>query len=266
MALNDTKLANWMSRHGGNWQMDIGAYIGMDKAPDEIPADWPIGFPHTNREIWNAPIIFPQTYERNTAWGQIYAADSERNPQILRPNVRVHLRDFYLYLITFDNEWILLQNGSQTGIGNLPGNGIGGLNYYEDFHDNHEEDVFGRFPEEGGGYSIQAGGGWNFHFWPIGQAFLENHYGNIKGFFAICYARLVIEAGKEDAITNEDERLYIMSLGADFWGPNRPLTKEKEDPNPSVGGSCHKYITRDWQPFVFHTFTPHQVAGLRFPE
>jgi len=56
-----------------------------------------------------------------------------------------------------------------------------------------------------------------------------------------------------------------MSIGADFWEPNRAITKPNEDINPSVGGSRHKYVTRDWQPFVFHTFTPQQVSELTFP-
>lgn len=173
-------------------------------------------------------------YPKYTAWGQVYE-DAEGNPA---DNTRVQIRNMVSYYFSRkEQKWIKLQGEGK----------IEGAAYPESFgkglgtcpHIARDES------ENGGGASVTAGKGYNFHFWPS-EARIDVVPSDIEAIYTTLEARLILddEKGEDD----RDTARYLMSVGGDFW---------IVDGNGS-GGDNHnfdfavgrfRYITNEWQRF-----------------
>jgi len=101
----------------------------------------------------NLGIKLPRGWNAITGWGQVFADRSEPNPDVDFPLVRVHIKDLQVYILYNDGKWKMIQNERD----------VTGHLYASDSHDNDHDNTDIR-KESDGGVSIQAGGGYFFHF------------------------------------------------------------------------------------------------------
>ena len=204
-------------------------YIGWKYKPT-------VGFGVKIPEGWNA--IY--------AWGQVYADETEPNPNKDFPLVRVHIKDLQLYIYRKNGSWDLIQN-EESPIGDA---------FREDFVDNWNilADIE---QEEGGGISVQAGSGLNFHFYPRQKNRINGD--DIKGVFVICKARLI---GTENYDTLPK---YLLNIGGDYWRNTRVSWAPDYENNNDIAIGRFKYVTPEWQYFIMHTFSQKEVKKIVFP-
>jgi hypothetical protein len=188
----------------------------------------------------------PKDWNAITAWGQVFADKEQPNPNKDYPLIRVHIKDLQLFIYQNDGTWKMLQNI----------NNPVGAHYVEDFIEDANKPAEIR-NEKGGGISIQAGSGYNFHFYPEGRVNIDKN--NIAGIFVVCKARLI--GIREGEILPK----YLISIGGDYW---RSLTAEwKSDfsNNNDIGIGRFKYVTPEWDYFIMHTFSKEEVKSIVFP-
>jgi len=249
--------------HGVRYTWGSRPTFGKYTGDSTNPADWENGF---------------DNWANVQAWGQVYASnhnnqcrprpgdpDNIRNcvhhelcsPETSFPNIRVHLKDMELYIYRNDNTWERLDYSDFIHATNP--NHYGHW-YVEDFVNDENKRANIQFEPEGG-ISIQAGSGWNFHFWGNQKNADPDNVG-INGIFAVCKARLIGVEGKQDP-------KYLLSVGADHFRTDGRFGWV--DGNPIVGVGCgrFKYVTKQWQYYTFCTFraqTPTRSAILAAAE
>jgi len=223
-----------------DWVQDM--FRGHEGHPAGVPSDW---------DWYNSPrlrygINIPKDWSAITAWGQVYADKMEPTPDQDFPLVRVHLKDLRLYIYQNDGTWKLVQNAVSPE----------GAAFVENFanDENKPADIQN---EIGGGISIQAGSGYNFHFWPQGREIVDKN--NLKGVFVVCQARLT---GTENYETLPK---YIMDVGGDYWRDLEAEWKPNGLNNNDIGIGRFKYVTPEWQYFTMHTFSRKAVKDIIFP-
>jgi len=181
------------------------------------------------------------------SWGQVYADKEHPTPDKTFPNVRVHLKDIDVYLLSKKtNSWTRIDR-LQNVYGDL---------YTEDFVDNIKKSTEKRI-EPDGGISVTAGSGWTFHFY--GNRTQIPDPNDIKGLFVVCKGRLT--GGQ----ANQDPR-YLLSVGADYWKNKSAKWAPNYENNVSVGTGRMKYVTRNWEYYTLHTFSQTEVQDIIFPK
>jgi hypothetical protein len=211
-----------------------------------IPAGLPDAANWKFKPRLNLGTNLPKNWNCITGWGQVYADREQPCPDKDFPQARVQIKDLNVYIYQTDGTWKIIQ---QTKV-------VDGAAYREDFVEDINKPAEIRYEKEG--ISIQAGSGYNFHFFPKEKTML--HSKDIAGVFVSCRARLI---GAEHY---ENPPKYMMSIGADYW---RSLTAEwKSDysNNSDVGIGRFKYVTPEWQCFTMHTFSQEEMKNIVFPE
>ena len=188
----------------------------------------------------------PEGWNVGLAWGQVYADQDLPNPDKEFPLVRVHIKDLHFYIYQKDGTWKLVNSSENPD----------GAAYVEDFQDdiNKPADIRN---EEGGGISVQAGSGFNFHYW-TGKKRIDGN--NIAGVFVVCKARLI---GTENYKTPSK---YLVNVGGDYWRA-LGLTYVPEWWTVCLGiaNGRFKYVTPEWQYFTMHTFSKEEAENIVFP-
>jgi len=201
-------------------------------------------------------------------WGQVYASNHNKeckprpgdpsniknclhhelcSPDKNFPNVRVHIKDLELYIYKKDNTWERLD---YTDLVDKSHPGQYGHSYVEDYSGDVNRPADIRFEPEGG-ISVQAGSGWNFHFWGKGIK-LDSEKLGVKGIFVVCKTRLVGVVGNQDP-------KYLLNVGADHWRSDGYKDWGGVS-NISVALGRFKYVTTEWQYVTMHGFTTKAAA------
>ena len=224
---------------------DGSLFYDMFLRHEGLPAGVPDDYDWKKRPILGAGAKVPTGWNVITSWGQVYAEETFPNPDIAFPLVRVHIKDLQLFILRNNGTWELYQD-VQSPIGYL---------YVESFDDDEHHPTEIR-DEPGGGISVKAGSGFNFHFYPEKW---EGIYGNnVKAVFVVCKARLI---GTENYENPEPK--YLVNVGADYWRyMGCALTPEN---NWVVGIGRFKYVTTEWQFFIMHTFSREEVDSIMLP-
>jgi hypothetical protein len=189
----------------------------------------------------------PAAWRAITAWGQLYE-DASGNPA---SNTRVGIRLIRTYLLSKrDGKWRLVQSSDD----------VHGAAYREDFV-NDTNHAAGIRREPGGGVSVHAGGGFNFHFWPsTGRAEMEA--ADIAGVFTTVEARLIVDdPAKPD---DRQSARYLLSMGGDYW-----LDRKAEwyhfKTNQGIATGRFKVVRVNWQAFNMTTLNREQLNKNRPP-
>ncbi len=175
----------------------------------------------------------PHGFTAFTAWGQVYE-DVNGNPA---RNTRVQLRNMESYYLSKSTgKWIKMQDSSR----------FGGAAYVESFEGDQNIPPNKRDESSnGGGISVTAGGGYNYHFWPEG-ARADINPNDVAAVYTTVQARLILENknGTDDRATSR----YILSMGGDYW-KNATVGWDNFKTNADFAIGRFKYVTNDWQAF-----------------
>ncbi len=175
----------------------------------------------------------PGRFRAATAWGQLYE-ERDGNPA---ENTRVQLRNLELYYFSKkEQKWIQLQSETE----------VAGDAYLENFADDINRPANDRDESDnGGGLSVTAGDGYNYHFWPKSGRVPIAH-DDIAIIFSTCQARLVVDdPSKPD---DRHKARYILSVGGDYWLSVTARWDYYETNNDFAIGRF-KYVTNEWQAF-----------------
>jgi len=217
-------------------------FLPSEGVPAGVP-DW-IDWKHGPRV--NYGIYVPEDWNAIYVWGQVYADAEQPNPDVDFPLARVHLKDLQLYIYRGNGTWSLVQNARDPT----------GDSFVEDFEDNVNKPADIR-KEPGGGISIQAGSGFNFHFYPNRKTRINPD--DIEGVFAVCKARLI---GTESYDTLPK---YLINIGGDYWRNTSANWAPDYENNDDIAIGRFKYITTEWQYFTMHTFSLEEAEDIVFP-
>jgi len=241
-------------------------FCTSEGTPHGVPYDW------GGRSSFGRYTTTPHGFTNWTevlSWGQVYASNHDnqctprpgypvrsRNcvnhelcrPNTTFPNIRVHLKDLELYIYRNNNTWERLDH---TDFFHKTNPNHHGHFYVEDFLNDTNKPGDIQFEPEGG-ISIQAGSGWNFHFWGNTIKPDPNNLG-IKGIFVVCKARLIGVEGDQDP-------KYLLSIGTDHWRSDG--LKDWGDTNPTISVAIgrFRYVTKEWQYHTMHSFTTRSAA------
>ena len=192
----------------------------------------------------------PEGWDAVVSWGQVYAVEREPNPDINFPLARVHLKDLRLYSYHKDGTWKLMLN-DQNPIGEM---------YAEDYEDYPDKPYYKKaeiMEEAEGGISIQAGSGYNFHFYSDKKQTVD--IDNLTGFFVVCKARLI---GYESYKTMPK---YIVNVGGDWYKSKSASHDPDLTNNGDIAIGRFKLVTPEWQYIIMHTFSKYQIRKYIFP-
>lgn len=220
---------------------------------DQIAADMQgknEGYPHgvpLSYDFANRPVVTmgnnSNGWQAITSWGAIYAA-AEGNPAT---NTRVNIRDMRTYLLQKSSgKWLLLQNTS------VPD----GAAYLEDFSGDLNKPADIRH-ESDGTISVTAGGGYNFHFYPVNRASINPN--DIGGIVVVIQARLII--GDPSKPDDRISARYLCTAGADYYPALMGGWPGNESFNPGVAISKMKYVRSEWRSFAMTTLTRNQLES-----
>ena len=183
----------------------------------------------------------PKSFKALTAWGQVYE-DAAGNPAA---NTRVHIRNLRAFILSKrDGRWHRVQDTGQ----------IAGAAFREDFARNDNVPAAIRV-ENGGGISVQAGGGRNFHFWPAtSRAAIDPQ--DIAGVFVTVQARLVLD----DPARPDDrgQARYLLDVGGDYWRSRNSFWFFWKT-NRDIAIGRFKYVRPTWQAFNMTTLSADEL-------
>ena len=177
--------------------------------------------------------VIPGRFGAFTAWGQIYET-ADGNPAV---NTRVQIRDIKAYYLSKKTgEWTVLQANDK----------IDGDAYVENFVNDVSVRTYIRDESQnGGGISVTAGNGYNFHFWSRARAIIHTH--DVAALFTTYQARLIV-----DDETKEDDRdiaRYLAGCGGDYWRDTKALWAPGFTANGDFAIGRMKLVTKEWQAF-----------------
>jgi hypothetical protein len=213
-----------------------------DGAPSGVPSyyDWAKGpslsYGNNIPSGWNA----------FTAWGQVYAQSGWNPPANSNTRVQIRALDSW-YLSKATGKWIQIQHTDT----------VGGAAFVEDFANNANKPADVKNESgNGGGISVTAGNGYNYHFW-TDRATINNP-SDIAGIYTRFQSRLVLNNpnGPDDRATSK----YLANDGADYWRSTDSGWAADWSNNGGVGGGRFKAVTNEWQNFTMETLTPEQLA------
>ena len=206
----------------------------MKLAHEGLPHGVPLSYNWSQRPRVGMGTNPREGYTATTAWGQVYEA-AEGNPAT---NTRVQLRNMQMYYFSKSQQkWIKLQDSVS----------VKGNAYIEDFKNNlnRPADQRNESAANGGGISIKAGDGYNYHFWPTGgRANIDPT--DIAVIYSTCQARLILEnSNKPD---DRNTARYLLSIGGDYWlDQSAGWNDLKTNGDWAIGR--FKYVTKEWQAF-----------------
>lgn len=178
-------------------------------------------------------INMPEGWNAATAWGQVYEA-AEGNPAT---NTRVQLRNMRMYYFSKSQQkWITLQSTTS----------VSGGAYTENFAGNANRPADTRNESgNGGGISVTAGDGYNYHFWPTGQRVTLDR-NDIAAIYSTCQARLIV--GDKSKPDDRDSARYLLSVGGDYWY-NTSIGWAEFKTNGDWAIGRFKYVKKEWRSF-----------------
>ena len=211
--------------------------------PSGVPTyyDWAakpiVGYGNSVPSGWNA----------FTAWGQLYVEQGWNPPADSNTRVQIGVLDAW-YLSKSTNKWVLLQHADK----------VNGAAYVEDFANdaNKAADIKDE-SANGGGISVTAGNGYNFHFW-TSRAVLPDP-NDIAGVFTRFQSRLILADPR--GVDDRASARYLASDGADYWRGLYSGWASDWSNNGGVGSGRFKFVTNDWKNFTMSTLTPEQLIG-----
>jgi hypothetical protein len=188
----------------------------------------------------------PSGWNAFTAWGQIYVQSGWNPPANSNTRVQIRALDAW-YLSKSTNQWILLQHADT----------VSGAAYVEDFANDASKPADVKNESgNGGGISVTAGNGYNYHFWADRKVIADPS--DIAGIYTKFESRLVLNDpnGLDDRASSQ----YLASDGADYWRSITAGWAADWSNNGSVGHGRFKFVTNDWQIFSMETLTPEQLS------
>ena len=222
-------------------------FLAHEGTPHGVPAEY--GWQRRPARTYG--INIPQGWDAVVAWGQVYAEASQPNPDVDFPQARVHLKDLQLYIYSKDSAWILVQD-YQDPIGAM---------YTEDLEDYSPERPYDKpaeiRKEAGGGISVTAGSGYQFHFFTPKKDTIDPD--DIGGVFVVCKARLI---GTENY---GELPKYLVNIGGDWYRSEAAEHTTDLANNNDIALGRFKYVTPEWQYFIMHTFSRERVKEIFFP-
>jgi PA14 domain len=215
--------------------------------PNEgIPSGVPSYLPWAHGPMKGYGKDIPSGWNAFTAWGQIYVQSGWNPPSDSNTRVQIRALDAW-YLSKSTHQWVLLQHADT----------VSGAAYVEDFANDASKPADTKDESKnGGGISVTAGNGYNYHFWTDRAVIADPS--DIAAIYTKFESRLVLNDpnGPDD----RDSSKYLASDGADYW---RSLTSgwaSDWSNNGSVGHGRFKFVTNDWQIFSLETLTPEQMS------
>jgi hypothetical protein len=187
----------------------------------------------------------PSGWNAMTAWGQIYAEQGWNPPANSNTRVQITNLDSW-YLSKATGKWIQIQHADT----------VQGAAFVEDFKNNAAKgaDVKDE-SKNGGGTSVTAGYGYNYHFW-TDRALILNP-SDIGGIYTRFQARLILN--DSNGADDRASARYLANDGADYWRDMTSGWSPDWSTNGGVGGGRFKFVTKDWQNFSMETLTPEQL-------
>ena len=207
----------------------------MKLAHEGLPHGVPQSYDWAKKPRVGMGVNLPDNWNASTAWGQVYEA-AEGNPAT---NTRVQLRNMQMYYFSKSKQkWIKLQDTLS----------VTGSAYTENFQGNVNKSADQRDESaaNGGGKSVKAGDGYNYHFWPDGGKRATLPAGDIAVIYSTCQARLIVDnPNKPD---DRDSARYLLSVGGDYWY-NTSIGWAEFKTNGDWAIGRFKYVTKEWQAF-----------------
>ena len=131
-----------------------------------------------------------------------------------------------------------------------------GAAYHEDFSGDLNKPADVR-SEPDGTISAVAGGGFNFHFYPVARAAIDPD--NIQGIVTLFEARLIVgDPGKPD---DRSAARFLCIAGADYYPALTGSWPGNESFNPGVALGKMKYVRTDWRSFSMTTLNKSQLES-----
>jgi len=179
-----------------------------------------------------------------TALGAVYAVEGWHPDQA--PNTRVQLRN--------DQLWILSKSSGKWTEAQYPT--IQGGAFRSDFAGNAGKGITTKDESNnGGGLSVTAGDGFNYHFWAGQRANIDPN--DIGGVYSVFQARLV-----QDDLSKPDDRAlakYLAGGGGDWWRDQNASWSSNWDNNGGINGGRLKFVANDWKSFSMETLSATQM-------
>jgi hypothetical protein len=183
----------------------------------------------------------PNTFRAVLPWGQLYE-QAGGNPAT---NTRVQIRKLKIYIFSKKNKMWFRPITTEV---------IEGANYAEDFVDDKNRPANIQTAPEGGGISVLAGEGYNFHFWTQHRATIDPN--DIGGVFSTCQARLIIQ---NTALPDDrSQAKYLLSVGADYW-LDESAQWDNFKTNGDVAIGRFKFVKIAWQAFNMTSMSAEEI-------
>ncbi len=211
-----------------------------------IPSGVPSYLPWAQGPMKGYGSNIPSGWNAFTAWGQVYVQSGWNPPASSNTRVQIRALDAW-YLSKSTNQWVLLQHADT----------VSGAAYVEDFANDASKPADVKNESgNGGGISITAGNGYNYHFWTDRAVIADPS--DIAGVYTKFESRLVLNDpnGPDDRASSQ----YLASDGADYWRSINAGWAADWSNNGSVGHGRFKFVTNDWQIFSMETLTPEQLS------
>ena len=188
----------------------------------------------------------PMDWFAMTNWGQVYAAEGYHPDG---SNTRVQIRNI--------GTWIKSKATGQWTQAQFSTNPEGGA-FNSDFGNNGGRGVSTKDESaNGGGISVTAGNGFNYHFWSVGGRASINP-GDIAALYAKFEARLVLD--KPNGTDDRAATHYLASAGMDYWRDTTVGWKSDWSNNGGVTGGIFKRVTNDWKVFSASTIAVSELT------
>ncbi|WP_404783629.1 PA14 domain-containing protein [Altericista sp. CCNU0014] len=215
--------------------------------PNEgIPSGVPTYLPWAHGPMKGYGNTMPSGWNAFTAWGQIYVEQGWNPPSDSNTRVQIRALDAW-YLSKSTNQWVLIQRADT----------VSGAAYVEDFANDASKPADVKNESgNGGGISVTAGNGYNYHFW-TDRAVIPDP-SDIAGVYTKFESRLVLNDpnGPDDRASSR----YLASDGADYWRSIDAGWASDWSNNGSVGHGRFKFVNSDWQIFSMETLSPEEMS------
>jgi hypothetical protein len=216
--------------------------VPNDANPDGVPSyySW---YKSAAQPGWgNSP---PLDWKAVVPWGQVYAAEGWHPEQA--PNTRVQIKNMELWILSKStNQWSKVASAEK----------VGGSAFASAFGNNGNKGVTVKDEAaNGGGTSVTAGNGFNYHFWTNR---VDMNPSDIGGMYTRFEARLTLD--NPNGVDDRDSSRYIANAGADYWRSKTAAWASDWSNNGGVAGGRFKYVKNDWQNFSMTTIKTEDIV------
>jgi hypothetical protein len=188
----------------------------------------------------------PVDWHSMTMWGVVYAADGWSPSQAL--NTRVQIKDAESWILSKSTgKWTEVQDADQ----------VEGAAYVADFKNNVSKETWMKDESaNGGGISVIAGNGYNFHFW---TKRVDINPTDIAGVYTKFDARLVKH--NPNGPDDRAEARYVASAAGDYWRSKSAPWASDWSNNSQIASGRYKWVTNDWRTFSMGTLPTDQMMN-----